>query len=87
MRSEDYRKDISRMIRNGMRKKFPGLKSKVLLEASAEIARSIHAKFYGADVDGVGSPIWRDDPRVAECNRGQPVKTAAELLNEGMLND
>lgn len=82
MRSEDYRKDISRMIRNGMARKFPGLKSKVLLEASVEIARSIHAKFYGSDVDGVGSPIWRDDPRVPECNRGQPTKTATELLNE-----
>lgn len=84
MDSREYRRDISRMIRNGIRKQFPGLKNKVLEIASVEIARSIHAKFYGADVDGVGSPIWRDDPRVPECNRGQPTKIANELLNEEM---
>ncbi len=84
MKSSDYRRDISRMIRNGIRKQFPGLKNKVLETASVEIAKAIHAKFYGADVDGVGSPIWRDDPRVPECNRGQPTKTANEILNEEM---
>lgn len=65
-----------------MVKKFPQIKKSILLEASAEIARSVHARLYGADVDGVGSPIWRDHESTADCNRGQPNKTAEELLNE-----
>lgn len=82
MLSQEYRSLISKMIRNGMKKKFPGLKKNILDEAATEIARTIHARFYGADVDGVGSPIWRDHITTAECNRGQPTLTANEILNE-----
>lgn len=82
MNSQDYRALISKIVRNTMKKKFPGLKGLVLVDASVEIAKAVHARMYGADVDGVGSPIWRDHSSTAECNTGQPFKTAQELLNE-----
>jgi len=85
MLSREYRALISKIVRNGIKKEFPGLKKVNLDKASQEIARAIHARFYGADVDGVGSPIWRDHDMTAECNRGQPTKTANELLNEEMV--
>jgi len=84
MQSREYRILISKMVRNGIKKKFPGLKKMVLDDAAQQIAIAIHARFYGADVDGVGSPIWRDCITTAECNRGQPTKTAEQILNEGM---
>lgn len=85
MHSQEYKSLMVKMIRNGMKKKFPGLKRAVLDEAAIEIARSIHARFCGADVDGVGSPIWRDHSSTAECNRGQPTKTAQEILNKEII--
>ena len=85
MLSREYRALISKIVRNGIKKEFPGLKKANLDKVSQEIARAIHARFYGADVDGVGSPIWRDCITTAECNTGQPTKTAQEILNEEMV--
>lgn len=82
MKSEEYRYEISRVIRNSIHKKFPGLKRILVAELGSEIARAIHARFYGSDVDGVGSPIWRDHESTADCNRGQPTKTAQDLLDD-----
>lgn len=82
MKSQDYRALISKIVKNTIKKKFPGLKMVILEETAQEIAKTIHARFYGADVDGVGSPIWRDHASTAECNRGQPIKTAEEILND-----
>lgn len=82
MLSREYRSLISKIISNGIKRKFPGLKKQVLDEAAIEIAKVVHARLYGADVDGVGSPIWRDHESTADCNRGQPDKTAEEILNE-----
>lgn len=83
MTSQEYRNTISRIIRNTLNKKFPGLKKDTLATVAKEAAVAVHARFYGAQVDGVASPIWRDDLKYqdmyAKC---QPTKTAQELLNE-----
>ena len=72
MDSQEYRGLISRIIRVTMRKQFPLLAkngSKQALDSAAkQAAIAIHARMYGANVDGVASPIWRGDgdqfPRV-----------------------
>lgn len=83
MLSQTYKDTISKIVRNTMKRKFPGLKSQILIEASTEISRAVHARMYGANVDGVESPIWREDKRwEEEFKNSQPTKTAEELLNE-----
>jgi hypothetical protein len=82
MKSHEYRKLIKTIVRNGVKKRFPGLKNKELEEAAYNIAVAIHARFYGANVDGVGSPIWRDHSSVAECDAGQPTISAQDMLDE-----
>ena len=83
MQSREYRHNIKVIIRNVMRKKFPGLKQSQLTDAGQEIAAAIHARFYGAAVDGVASPIWRDDSKYVQAfSDAQPTKTAQEILNE-----
>jgi hypothetical protein len=55
-----------------------------LKEVAQSIAINVHARMYGANVDGVDSPIWTsacgnnrmNDPRV------KPNVDAKELLNE-----
>lgn len=72
MLSKDYRVLISRIVRVVMKQNFPQLAKKenknAMDMASADVARAIHARMYGANVDGVASPIWRSDgdqyPRV-----------------------
>jgi hypothetical protein len=84
MQSVIYKRTIRSIIRNVMRKKFPGLKDKQLADALTEISIAIHARFYGAAVDGVASPIWRDDRKYQELfSDGQPTLTAQEILDEG----
>jgi len=71
------------MVKNAVRKKFPGLKPIQVNEVATELAVAIHARFYGANVDGVESPIWRDDPRHPEWyDDKQPKKDAKDLMNE-----
>ena len=68
MNSKAYRVIISAISYRLIRKQFPGLDKTRLRAVSVEIARNIHARMYGANVDGVASPIWRSDgdqyPRV-----------------------
>jgi len=75
MYSREYRSTIRTIVRNVMRRKFPGIKLSVLDEATKEIAANVHARFYGANVDGVGSPLWR------RKDEGLPTASAEELLN------
>lgn len=83
MKSQDYRSIVSKIVKAIIRKKAPGLKKNVIDEISAEAAKNVHARMYGADVDGVASPIWRDHDRFkAEIGDMQPIKTAQELLDE-----
>lgn len=83
MKSQDYRNEISKIVRGVFLKKFPGLKKQQLIDASTLIARTVHARMYGANVDGVESPIWREDKRWAdEFKNSQANQTAQEILNE-----
>lgn len=60
MKSVEYRQIISTITRNVIKKRFPGLKKEALTAACTEIAKGVHARMYGANVDGVDSPIWRN---------------------------
>lgn len=84
MNSNDYRRFIKTIIKNSIRKKFPGLKTVTLInEVSNEAAKAIHARFYGAAVDGVASPLWRDDEKYSSVfSDSKATKTAQEILNE-----
>lgn len=79
MRSHEYKSTIQIIIRNVMKKRFGHIKHSELNEAAKEISTAIHARFYGANVDGVGSPIW------AREDEGMPTKTAEELLNDNAV--
>ena len=83
MKSAEYRSNIRAIVRNTIFKHIPGIKRKEVEELATKIAVAVHARFYGADVDNVASPIWRDDSKLADimANR-QPKKTAQELLDE-----
>lgn len=82
MKSIEYRSIIKTIILNLMKRKFPGLKKSQLDELAIEVAKAVHARMYGANVDGIESPIWRDHPFHSDDNFAQPTKTAQELLNE-----
>ncbi len=89
MKSVEYRAIVAKIVRNSLRKDFPGLK---LTNSTVchTIARAIHARMYGANVDGVDSPIWRDDavsetnPNGSRCRMDAPPNlpklNATELL-------
>lgn len=74
MKSEEYRELIRRMLKKGMSQHFPGLRQVELNHCARYIARNVHARFYGANVDGVESPLWRKD---------EPEVEASELLKQG----
>lgn len=85
MNSKDYRRIICTISKNAISKNFPGLKAKVLDDTIKLIAKNVHARMYGANVDGVDSPIWSienngtdriNDPRV------KPKIDAKDLLND-----
>ncbi len=88
MKSVEYRVIVSRIVRNVLRKEFPGLKRTDV--AVTKIATAIHARMYGAHVDGVDSPIWRDTVRSetnpnGSCSKydappNQPKVDASKLL-------
>lgn len=83
MRSQEYKSILATIIRNTLKKEFSCLHNKILLEASFKAAKAIHARMYGANVDGVETPIWRDHPfKDANFTDAQPTKTAQEILNE-----
>lgn len=84
MNSRDYKAIITRMSFNLLKKRFPGLEKKHLDEVSREIAVNVHARMYGANVDGVDSPIWtaaQGFDRITDC-RVKPTIDAKELLND-----
>lgn len=80
MKSIEYRSIIKTIILNLMKRKFPGLKKSQLDDLAYEVAKAVHARMYGTNVDGVESPIWRDHPFHSDDNFVQPTKTAQELL-------
>lgn len=83
MLSSVYKSQIKNIIRNITNRKFPGLKKSQVTELVNEAATAIHARLYGAAVDNVASPIWRDDERYKLAfSDAQATKTAQEILNE-----
>jgi hypothetical protein len=60
MKSPEYRSIVATIIRNVVRKKLPGVKLEHIKEIAKEASVAIHARMYGANVDNVDSPIWRD---------------------------
>lgn len=56
MTAKEYRQIVRVIVKNVLRKEFPGLKKP---DAVIDlIAKNIHARLYGANVDGVDSPLW-----------------------------
>jgi hypothetical protein len=90
MQSREYRAIIRTITKNSLRKHVKGLKRNIGETVAIEIAAAIHARMYGASVDNVASPIWRDHPFYGHeegFTDTQPNKTAQEILNEGITND
>lgn len=81
MQSGEYRNIIRKIVVNGVKKTYPGLKRTQEMHKLADlIARNVHARLYGANVDGVDSPLWQDDPP------NLPKVDAAKLLKEECEN-
>lgn len=84
MNSREYKAILRTIAFNLLKKRFPTLDKKHLTEVAYAIGVNIHARMYGANVDGVDSPIWtsangsdrNNDPRI------KPKIDAKELLNE-----
>ena len=76
MESRFYRLRVRQIVGGVLRKRFPGLNKEASKKAAEEIAINVHACMYGANVDGVASPIWRNS------DEGLPTKDASELLKE-----
>jgi hypothetical protein len=72
MKSWEYRDIIRVITKKAFKKRFPGLKEKQLNEVANTIAIAVHARMYGANVDGVESPLWRQE---------EPPVEAKDLLN------
>ena len=60
MKSSDYRRVVEALANSVIRKKLPGIKVQVRKEIVKQIAVAVHARMYGADVDGVTSPLYYD---------------------------
>lgn len=89
MKSVDYRQIVKVIAKNIINRRFPGLQKKHVEEVALEIAKNVHARMYGANVNGVDSPIWRDwlsgenqfsAEGVGKFN--QPDREAKELLDD-----
>ena len=73
MKSSEYKEIVRRISNGALRQRFPGLNKIALADVARTIAVNIHARLYGANVDGVESPLWRTD---------EPTLSASELLTE-----
>ena len=73
MKSGEYREIIRHITKMAIKRRFPGLKQKEILEVADTIAANVHARMYGANVDGVESPLWREE---------EPKIEAKELLGK-----
>ena len=76
MISREYRLIIARITFNLMKREFPGLDKTKLRMLASEVAKNVHARMYGANVDNVDSPIWQDKNHCKPC----PQVDATELL-------
>ena len=81
MTSKEYRRLIQAMSARLIKQHFPGLRTAGISEnkiqdCAREIAKNIHARMYGANVDGIASPIWNNE------NYTKPNVDASELLKQ-----
>lgn len=79
MRGDRYRERIRGIAKAVLQKRFPGLKKKEVEEAVSTIAVGVHAALYGANVDGVESPIWRQ----IYAPERQPDVDASKIIQDG----
>lgn len=61
MKSWEYRDIIRVITKKALKRRYPQLQSKQLNCVANTIAIAIHARMYGANVDGVESPLWRQE--------------------------
>jgi hypothetical protein len=88
MHSRDYKAIITQISFNLLKKRFPSGNKHCLKKLAGDIALNIHARMYGANVDGVDSPIWsaafgfdrNNDPRI------KPNVDAKDILNDPSNN-
>lgn len=77
MKASEYREIIRIIVRKSFRKTLPELKLKKGMDEFIDtVAKNIHARLYGANVDNVASPLWRNE------NDNPPDIDASELLKE-----
>lgn len=74
MKASEYKDVVRTIVNNVLNKRFPGLNVAAKKEACTIIAQNVHARFYGCNVDGVLSPLWRREDDV------EPNIEAVELL-------
>lgn len=74
MKASEYKNVVRTIVNNVLNKRFPGLNKDAKKEACTLIAQNVHARFYGCNVDGVPSPLWRRDDDV------EPNIKAVKLL-------
>lgn len=67
MKSAEYKSIIKRIVCTQLRKKESDIKS------ADVIATAVYARLYGACVEGVDSPLWREV---------EPTETAQEILDK-----
>lgn len=60
MKSSEYRELVRKVCRAAIRTNVPRLQPGVKKKLIDDIAAMVHAKLYGAEVDGVVSPAFRD---------------------------
>lgn len=80
MRASEYRELVRIMVKNTLNKRFPGLNKNALNKAANVIATNVHARFYGANVDNIDSPLWR-----AGGEFKAPDVDAIEILGKGVI--
>lgn len=80
MRAKEYRTIIRTIVKSALNKKAPGFNKKACNELADLVAANVYARMYGANVDGVDSPLWRDS---GEFN--EPNVDAIKLLEEGLI--
>lgn len=81
MQGKTYREKIHKVVNAVLRAHVPSIPKAKRVEIGYAIAGLIHAKLYGAYVDNIESPIWRD-LWIASGECDAPTKTAEQILNE-----
>jgi hypothetical protein len=82
MKSNTYREIIRTIVKSALSKRAPGFNKAAKEELANIIAVNIYARMYGANVDGVDSPLWRRSGDFVS-----PNVDAFEILKQGTENE